>query len=179
MVKSVYHFVELSRNQLRSLPSVGNVVKQRTLEAWVNVPRTRSPRALSPAGQGSSSCQPMVLSNSRIARDVGVGRRTLVASGGNASRQGGRRRRLPRSGVGRGRPVTYNADRVKQESSSRRRQSMLPEATAVGSTRTMPEGPGCDQGDRPTHMLTPMALQDSAGAGRFKLSKDILTLPRS
>ena len=137
--------------------------QRRTLEAWVraqNTPQSVALRArivlLSADG----------LPNSRIAREVGVSRPTVILWR-ERFRQGGPDG-LTKIAPGRGRPVTYNADRVKQiiEATT---QSKPPGATHW-STRTMAKAQGVSKATVQriwfAHGLQPHRTK------RFKLSKD-------
>ena len=106
------------------------------------------------------------LPNSRIAREVGVSRPTVILWR-ERFRQGGPDG-LTKIAPGRGRPVTYNADRVKQiiEATT---QSKPPGATHW-STRTMAKAQGVSKATVQriwfAHGLQPHRTK------RFKLSKD-------
>ena len=137
--------------------------QRRTLEAWVraqNTPQSVALRArivlLSADG----------LPNSRIAREVGVSRPTVILWR-ERFRQGGPDG-LTKIAPGRGRPVTYNADRVKQiiEATT---QSKPPGATHW-STRTMAKAQGVSKATV-QRIWFAQGLQPHR-TKRFKLSKD-------
>jgi len=134
-----------------------------TLQAWVraqNTPQSVVLRARIAllADDG--------LSNSRIAREVGVSRPTVILWRERFRRRGPEG--LTKIAPGRGRPVTYNADRVKQiiEATT---QSTPPGATHW-STRTMAKAQGVSKATVQriwsAHGLQPHRTK------RFKLSKD-------
>ncbi len=137
--------------------------QQRTLEAWVRGQRTpqsiaRRTRIALLAADG--------LSNTQIAQEVGVSRPTVILWR-ERFRQGGPES-LTKIVAGRGRPVTYDAERVKQiiEATT---QTKPPGATQW-STRTMAKAQGVSKATVQriwaAHGLQPHRTK------RFKLSKD-------
>ena len=137
--------------------------QQRTLQAWVRGQKTpqgiaRRARIALLAADG--------LSNTQIAQEVGVSRPTVIMWR-DRFRQGGPEN-LTKIAPGRGRPVTYDAERVKQiiEATT---QTKPPGATHW-STRTMAKRQGVSKATVQriwaAHGLPPHLTK------RFKLSKD-------
>lgn len=137
--------------------------QRRTLETWVraqNTPRSvvsRGTIALL-AGDGLSNCQ--------IARKVGVSRPTVILWRERFQRAGPAA--LTEIAPGRGRPVTYGADRVRQivEATTQNK----PTGATHWSTRTMAKAQGVSKATIQriwsAHGLQPHRTK------RFKLSKD-------
>ena len=137
--------------------------QQRTLEAWVGGQKT--PQSIARRARIALLAADD-LSTTRIAREVGVSRPTVIVWR-ERFRQGGPES-LTKIAPGRGRPVTYDADRVKQiiEATTQTK----PAGATHWSTRTMAkaQGVGKDTVQRiwAAHGLQPHRTK------RFKLSKD-------
>ena len=140
--------------------------RPKNVEPWKpgSVPRTL-PKA-SPSGPGLPSLPPMAFLNSRIARELDVSRPTVIlwrrrfVEGGPSA--------LTQIAPGRGRRVTYGAERVNQIVQATT-QTKPPGATHW-STRTMAKAQGLSKATVQriwsAHGLQPHRIQ------RFKLSKD-------
>ena len=120
--------------------------QQRTLEAWVGGQKT--PQSIARRARIALLAADD-LSTTRIAREVGVSRPTVIVWR-ERFRQGGPES-LTKIAPGRGRPVTYDADRVKQiiEATTQTK----PAGATHWSTRTMAkaQGVGKDTGPSATN----------------------------